>query len=356
MPQSSGLEREDAMSAPVSVVILAAGSGKRMRSSLPKVLHPLGGIPLIEHSLRAAAQVSHQPPVLVVGHGAEQVRAAVGTRARYALQAEQLGTAHALRTAQLLLAGAGGRVLVITGDMPLLRGETFRRLIDLQSRNEGPFSMLTVTLDDPHGFGRVVRADDGAVRAIVEEALAPPEVLAIRELNASVYCFESDWLWGALPRVPLSPKGEYYLTDLAGIAAQDGLPVQALSAGDAGEALGINTRQHLAEAEAVLRRRTNQRWMEAGVTLIDPLATTIEVDVEIGADTLLYPGCYLAGQTCIGANCRIGPQAVIRDSRIGDGCRVAAAWLENCRVEDGGEVPACRYLRGETVPAARQGE
>ncbi len=343
------------MSAPVSVVILAAGFGKRMRSSLPKVLHPLGGIPLIEHSLRAAAQVSRQPPVLVIGHGAEQVRAAVGDRARYALQTEQLGTAHALRTAQPLLAGTNGRVLLITGDMPLLRGETFKRLIDLQSRNEGPFSMLTVTLDDPHGFGRVVRGSDGTVRAIVEEALAPPEVLAIRELNASVYCFEADWLWDALERVPLSPKGEYYLTDLVSIAAQDGLRVQALPVEDADEALGINTRQHLAEAEAVLRRRTNQRWMDAGVTLIDPLSTTIEVDVEIGADTLLYPGCYLAGQTRIGVNCRLGPQAVIRDSHIGNGCRVAAAWLEDCRVEDGGEISACCHLRGETIPAAAQG-
>ncbi len=344
------------MSAPVSVVILAAGFGKRMRSSLPKVLHPLGGIPMIEHSLRAAAQVSHQPPVLVVGHGAEQVRAAVGARARYALQAEQLGTAHALRTAQPLLAGAGGRVLVITGDMPLLRAKTFKRLIDLQSSSNAPLSMLTVTLDDPHGFGRVVRAQDGSVRAIVEEAVAPPEVLALRELNASVYCFESDWLWGALQRVPLSPKGEYYLTDLVSIAVQDGLRVQALSAADAEEALGINTRQHLAEAEAVLRRRTHQRWMDAGVTLIDPLSTTIEVDVEIGADTLLYPGCYLAGQTRIGAGCRIGPQAVIRDSHIGAGCRVAAAWLEDCRVEDGGEVSAYHHLRGQTIPAAGRGE
>jgi bifunctional UDP-N-acetylglucosamine pyrophosphorylase/glucosamine-1-phosphate N-acetyltransferase len=330
----------------VSVVILAAGYGKRMKSSLPKVLHPLGGVPLIEHSLRSAAQVSGQPPVLVIGHGAEQVRAVVGERARYALQDQQLGTAHAVRMAQPLLEGQADWVVVTAGDMPLITAQTLQQLVDLQRSADAALTMLTVILDDPHGFGRVVRSPDGDVQAIVEEAVAPPEVLALRELNAGVYCFDGKWLWKALEEVRLSPKGEYFLTDLVEIARKQGRRVQAVTAHDPHEALGINTRAHLAEAQAVLQRRIAARWMEAGVTLIDPPSTTIEVDVTIGADTILYPQCYLGGQTHIGANCQIGPGAVLWNAQVGNDCRIAAAWLENCRLADGVRLPPYTVQRG----------
>jgi len=336
----------------VAVVILAAGYGKRMKSSLPKVLHPLGGVPLIEHSLRAAAQVSGQPPLLVIGHGAEQVRAAVGERARYALQSQQLGTAHAVRMAQPLLEGRADWVVVTAGDMPLITADTLQRLIDLQRSADSALTMLTVILDDPHGFGRVVRGPHGDVQAIIEEAVAPPEVLAIRELNAGVYCFDGAWLWQALAEISLSPKGEYYLTDVVEIARRHGRRVQAVTAADPHEALGINTRAHLAEAQAVLQRRIAARWMEAGVTLIDPASTTIEVDVTIGADTIIYPHCYLGGSTQIGGNCRIGPGAALWDTRVGEGCRIPAGWLENCTLADGVRLSPYAVRRGGHISAA----
>lgn len=337
------------MSPTLSAVILAAGYGKRMKSSLPKVLHPLAGLPMIQHSLRAVAGVTAEPPVVVIGHGADQVRQAAGSQARFAVQSDQLGTAHALLMAAPLLEGKAGLVLVITGDMPLLTSATFARLIELQRANCGPISMLTVILDDPHGFGRVVRGPDGTVREIVEEPQATPEILAIKELNASVYCFDAGWVWDALRRVPLSPKGEYYLTDLAGIAVRDGLEVQALIAEDPNEALGINTRQHLAEAEAVLRQRINLRWMLAGVTIVDPNTTWIETGVEIGPETVLYPGTHLRGQTMIGPDCQIGPNALIANSRLGAGCRVESAWLEDCQLEDGAQAAAFQHLRGAHI-------
>jgi len=231
--------------------------------------------------------------------------------------------------------------------MPLLTARTFQRLVEVHGNHPGPISMLTVVLDDPHGFGRVVRAADGSVREVVEEAQAGSEILAIRELNASVYCFDMPWLWGALKRVQLSPKGEYYLTDLVGIAVSDGLRVEALVADDPHEALGINTREHLAEAEAVIRQRINRNWMLAGVTIVDPQTTYIETEVEIGSDSVLYPGTHLRGCTILGQGCQVGPNAVVINSRLGADCQVAAAWIEDCILEDRTRVDAYLHLRGE---------
>lgn len=334
------------METKVNAVLLAAGYGKRMKSELPKVLHPLAGIPMIEHCLRAAAAVSDEPPVVVVGYGADQVRQVVGEKARFVLQHEQLGTAHALQMAEPLLAGKPGLVLVTTGDMPLFRPETFRQLIELQRSSRGPITMLTVVLPDPHGFGRVVRASDGSVQAVVEEAQASPEILAIRELNTSVYCFDNAWLWDALRRINLSPKGEYYLTDIIAVAAQDGLPVQALPIQDPAEALGINTRQHLAEAGAVLRSRINEGWMLAGVSMVDPAAAYIDVDVKIGPDTVLHPGTTLQGNTIIGSGCQIGPDVKILNSTIGNDCRISFAVVEDSSLRDGTILGPFAHRRG----------
>ena len=170
-------------------------------------------------------------------------------------------------------------VLVVTADMPLITPETMQRIITAQRANSGPLTMLTVEYDDPRGFGRVLRGPDGHVLAVVEEAQATPEQLEVRELNASVYCFRADWLWPALAQIEKSPKGEYYLTDIVAVAARQGLTVQALKSADPAETIGINNRAYLAEAEAILRRRINQRWMDAGVTLVDPETTYIEPEV-----------------------------------------------------------------------------
>lgn len=341
------------MDAVLNAVILAAGFGKRMQSNLPKVLHPLAGVPMLEHSLRAVAGVTDALPVVVIGHGAEQVRQAVGDKARFVLQEQQLGTAHALQMAEPLLAGQPGLVLVATGDMPLLTSATFQQLIELQQASSGPFSMLSVVLPDPHGFGRVVRGSDGSVRAIVEEAQATPEILAIRELNASVYCFDNVWLWNALRRINLSPKGEYYLTDIVSVAAQQGLTVQALIANDPQEALGINTREHLAEAAAVLRQRINSRWMLAGVSMVDPANTYIDIDVTIGRDTVILPGTYLHGKTVIGDGCQLGPDVKIINSNLGAGCQTSFSVIEASQLPDGSAMAPFTHLSHSQVVSAQ---
>ncbi len=315
-------------------IILAAGQGVRMRSRLPKVLHPLVGRPLIHHALRIVQQVADVAPVVVIGHQAEQVRAALDESVRTALQEEQLGTGHAVMSAEALARGASDLVLITYGDMPLLRPETLRALIEVQKNNSGPLSLLTVEMEDPHGFGRILRDEEGRVTAIVEEAVATPEQRAIRELNTGVYCIRNEWLWGALRKIQRSPKGEYYLTDLVEIAVSEGLEVQAVCLADSEEALGINTRVHLAEAEAVLRKRIARQWMEAGVTIVDPASTYIEADVTIGMDTVIYPNTYLRGQTRIGENCVLGPDTIIEDSQIGNHCTVLASVIESSVLED----------------------
>ncbi len=340
------------MNSDINTVILAAGYGKRMKSNLPKVLHPLVGLPMIQHCLRAVAGVTDKPPVVVVGHGAEQVRAAVGREAHFVLQEKQLGTAHALRMAEALLASEPGLLLVTYGDMPLLTSATFQRLIDAQRANSGPLTMLTVVLDDPHGFGRVVRAVDDSVEAIIEEAQATPEILAIHELNVGVYCFNSQWLWKQLPRIQLSPKGEYYLTDIVALAVSQGLQIKALVAEDPNETLGINTREHLAEAEAALRARINEAWMLAGVSIVDPQTTYIDIEVQIGQDVRILPGSCLLGSTVVGAGCEIGPQANLVSSRLGDRCQVTASLIEHSTLVDDTQVGPYAHIRAnQPIPS-----
>jgi len=319
----------------VSIVILAAGQGTRMRSELPKILHPIAGKPMVAYGLDIAVGLSSHLPVLVIGHGAEKVLEAIGSRARFAEQAEQLGTAHAVVQAEKVIREEDDLVLIYYADMPLLRRETLVRLVDLQLTNSGPLSFLTTHAEDPRGFGRVVRGADGGIRAIVEEASAKPEILAIRELNAGVYCCRADWLWDALKRIKLSPKGEYYLTDLAAIASQDGGKVNALVLEDSNEAIGINTRVHLAEAEAILRRRINEKWMLAGVTMIQPDSVFIDDTVEIGADTTLWPNTFLRGKTVIGRNCEVGPETIITDCTVKDGCKILKAVMDGASLDEG---------------------
>lgn len=329
----------------VQSVILAAGQGVRMRSKTPKILHPLLGRPMIDYALSAAEKVSHTTPIMIIGHGAEAVRQTIGDRARYSLQEQQLGTAHAVQQAVPFLLDGPALVLVTYGDMPLLTAETLQRLIQTQQQHAGPITMLTVHLDDPHGFGRVIRSPEGHVQAIIEEAQASPAQLEIRELNVGVYCFAKDWLLSALPLVPLSPKGEYYLTDLVGLAVSQGKSVAALALTDLQEAIGINNRIHLAEAAVLLRRRINQQWMLNGVTLEDPDSILIEPHVHIGQDSIICANTHLRGTTSIGEDCVIGPNTIIEDSQIGNRCRVFASVLEQAILEDDVDVGPFSHLR-----------
>ena len=326
-------------------VILAAGQGTRMRSTLPKVLHPLLGRPMAFYSLQVAQEVTGTTPVMVIGYGGEQVQQTIGDATRYALQDPQLGTAHALMQAEPLLRGQSDLVLVAAADMPLLTSETLGKLVQAQTTHTGPITLLTVIADGTSDFGRVLRSPDGRVQAVVEVDQATSEQLAVREVNASVYCFSAGWLWDALRRVPISPKGEYYLTDVVGLAAAEGLSVQALTVEDPAEAIGVNTRLHLAEAEAILRQRVNRAWMLAGVTLIDPAATYIEPDVRIGPDTAIWPNTFLQGHTEVGEGCTIGPNAILRDTRVGNRCKVLASVLEKALLEDDVEIGPFGHLR-----------
>ncbi|MBI5934974.1 MAG: bifunctional UDP-N-acetylglucosamine diphosphorylase/glucosamine-1-phosphate N-acetyltransferase GlmU [Chloroflexi bacterium] len=332
----------------VTAILLAAGQGTRMKSDLPKVMHPVLGKPMIWHALEAVKQAASETPVVVVGHGAEKVTDYLGASARTAVQEEQLGTAHALMQAAPLLRGTGGLVLVSYADMPLLRGETLARLVDLQKRNTGPMSMLTVIADDPRGFGRIVRGADGTVKAIVEEAVATEEQRQIKELNVGAYCFNADWLWDALSRIEKNPhKGEYYLTDTVEVAVGSGLAVRAEVMEDAKEAIGVNTRVHLAEVETEMRRRVNAGHMLNGVTFIDPASTYVELGVKIGRDTVLWPNTYLHGKTEIGEGNAIGPNTMIRDSKIGNRCKVLMSVMEGAWLEDDVDMgPFARLRKG----------
>ncbi|MBN2548745.1 MAG: bifunctional UDP-N-acetylglucosamine diphosphorylase/glucosamine-1-phosphate N-acetyltransferase GlmU [Anaerolineales bacterium] len=332
----------------INAVLLAAGQGTRMRSKLPKVLHPLLGKPMIHYAVEAAQQVTGQKPVVVVGHGAQAIQQALGDSARFVYQEPQLGTGHAVLQAEPLLKNEADFILVTYADMPLLTPDTLQLIINTQQQHSGPLTMLTVVADDPHGFGRIVRDEAGRVTAIVEEAQATPEQRAIRELNASVYCFEARWLWEMLPRIPISPKGEYYLTDLIGMAVADGLEVQSQGLADAQEGIGINNRLHLAEAEALMRKRINHQWMLNGVTIVDPSSTYIETSVHIGMDTTIWPNTFLQGATVVGEACNLGPNTIVRNSQLGDRCTVFASILECAVVEDEVDIGPYAHLRSGT--------
>ena len=332
----------------VAAILLAAGQGTRMKSDLPKVMHPLCGKPMIWHVLEAVKAATTEKPVVITGHGAEQVSSFIGEAAHCVRQEPQLGTAHAALQAESLLKGKSDYVLVVYADMPLLRGETLKRLVETQQVSPGPISMLTITAKDPRGFGRIVRGPNGEVEAIVEEYVATPDQLKIHELNAGVYCFKSDWLWKVLPRIQKNPrKGEYYLTDIVELAVKDGLAVQALVEDDLIETIGINTRVHLAEAEAAMRQRINCEHMLNGISITDPASTYIDVGVEIGKDTLIMPNTYIHGNTVIGSGNVLGPNTIIHDSRIGDRCKVLASVMEGAELEDNIDIgPFARLRKG----------
>jgi bifunctional UDP-N-acetylglucosamine pyrophosphorylase/glucosamine-1-phosphate N-acetyltransferase len=331
----------------IAAVVLAAGKGTRMRSNLPKVLHPLLGRPLVLYALEAAKEACQVKPVLVLGSGAERIRQIVGDAAEIVLQEPQLGTGHAVSQASHVLKGRVDHLLVTPADMPLLRGETLGKVVQahLGGDSATAITLLTIHSNRTRGFGRIRRDANGRIQAIVEEAGASPADLALDELNASVYCFTAAWLWEALPRIGISSAGEYYLTDLVELAVRDGYTVQTLQIEDEREAIGINNRLHLAEAESVLRQRINEAWMLAGVTVVDPQCTTIEPGVMIGQDTVIWPNTYLHGSTTIGEACEVGPNCIITDTRIGRECRIIWSVLEKAILEDRVHVGPFAHLR-----------
>jgi bifunctional UDP-N-acetylglucosamine pyrophosphorylase/glucosamine-1-phosphate N-acetyltransferase len=297
----------------VTVVILAAGEGKRMRSRRPKVLHPLCGRPLIEYPFRIARALADRI-VLVVGPDADEVVALAGSDVRSVVQRERLGSGHAVQQARSEC--GEGTILVLPGDMPLLSTETITRLVDHHRKSHAAATVLTAVVAEPHGYGRIARKA-GRVRRIVEERDATAAERKIAEINTAVYCFAASRLWPALDRVrPNNDQGEYYLTDVIGILVRAGARVEAVVARDPGEAAGVNDRKQLAAAAAVQRRRTLDRLMESGVTLLDPASTYIEDTVTVGPDTTIYPHVTIEGHSTIGGECVIGVGCHVSSSRI----------------------------------------
>lgn len=318
-----------------------------MRSALAKVLHPLAGRPLVAHVLELARQLMPQHLLVVVGHQAEAVEAVCRPYgACCVVQQPQLGTGHAVAQCAPRLAGFAGEVVVLSGDVPLLRPATVQALCAEHRRQQAAVTLLTATLAEPHGYGRIVRDAQGRVVRIVEERDATPAEKAIGEVNSGIYCFHAPFLFAALRRVGRNnAQGEQYLTDVVALAVAEGLPVAAVAATDPEEITGVNTRLDLARLEARLRLQRCQELMLAGVTIQDPASTVIEAPVQVGPDTVIAPHTHLLGHSVLGPGCHVGPHVVIRDSVLGEGVRVEPfCLLEACQVAAHTTVPPFSHL------------
>ncbi len=334
---------------PLDILILAAGLGTRMRSATAKVLHRLGGRPLIAHVCRSATALLKEarPIYVIVGHQAEEVgdaaRAELGEEgAVFVTQAEQRGTGDAVMCAREALEGANSTLLVLSGDVPFVRAETLGALVQQHRTHRGrgaACTLLSVKLDDPTGYGRVIRDAEGRFERIVEQKDATPEERQTGEINAGIYCFETRLLFDALERVrPENAQGEFYLTDVPGILRADGEDVSIYLHADAREVSGINTRVELAEFERVLRLRTLRSLMlNSGVTIIDPQHTYVSPDAQIGSDTVLHPNTHIEGRAVIGEGCEIHSGTRITDSRVGNGVVVR----DNCVIVDSEIADGC---------------
>jgi bifunctional UDP-N-acetylglucosamine pyrophosphorylase / glucosamine-1-phosphate N-acetyltransferase len=332
------------LTAPAAVV-LAAGQGTRMRSRIPKVLHPLAGRTMIDLVLDALAEAGVAHPVVVTGHGADAVEAAIGQRAATVRQEPQRGTADAVRIGLDAVSADVGAVLVTMGDAPLQPAQLYRELLDCQRATDAPVVVLSARVPDPSGYGRLLRRSDGAAEAVVEEADADAAIRAIDEINVGTYAFDATWLRDALGRVTPSASGEYYLTDLVALAASEGRPAAIVAASDADDAIGINDRVALAIAEERLRRRIAETHMRNGVTIVDPSTTRIDAGVEIGQDARIEPWTILEGATVVAQDAIIGPNTQVRDSRIGPRTRIWASVLEESTVAEDVQIGPYAHLR-----------
>ena len=337
---------------PVAVIVLAAGEGTRMKSRIPKVLHPLCGRSMLGHALAAAGELDPRRLVVVAGHGRDQVSAEA---VRYApdvcvvVQDRLAGTGHAVRMVTEALGVLPGIVVVTYGDMPLLRAETLAALVREHAAAGNGVTVLTARVSDPFGYGRIVRDEDGALTEIVEEADATPEQRAISEINSGCYAFDGELLADAIKRVATSnAQGQEYLTDVVAIMRGDGHPASTVLAADPAEIQGVNDRVQLAQVRRAYNARLLETWMRAGVTIMDPAATWIDVGVTVAPDAEILPGTYLEGNTAIGPGARIGPGCVLRDTSVGQDATVMYAVCESAEIGRGASVGPYARLRPGT--------
>ena len=323
---------------PLAVVVLAAGIGTRMKSNLPKVLHPLMGRAMLSYVLDQAESLKPQKNILVVGHKADQVEEVFKDRQGiFVRQLPQLGTGHALQVAQKELESFQGMVVVLSGDVPLIEKETLKELIRVHQQEKAVLTLISTEIEDPKGYGRIIREPQGQLRRIVEEKDATPEERRIREINTGLYCFSSEFLFSSLPQLNRKNRQkEYYLTDLVQTARVKGQPMAALFHPRSEEVLGINDRAELARSNQVLKQRILQALMRQGVTIIDPVTTYIESSVRIGADTVIGPFTIILGKTRIGSKCDIQSHVAIDTATIKDGETIPPfTWIKERIIKNG---------------------
>jgi bifunctional UDP-N-acetylglucosamine pyrophosphorylase/glucosamine-1-phosphate N-acetyltransferase len=340
----------------VHVVILAAGQGTRMKSAIPKVLHPVAGRSMLEHVLRTAAEVSPATTTVVVGHQAETIRQQSRARQglQFVVQEPQLGTAHALRQAAPVLRGRSGTLVLLSGDVPLLRASTLQRLVTAHVAAGAAATVVTAVVERPYGYGRIIRTG-GRIARVVEERDASPAERQVREINSGIYAFDlASGLFEALEGVTsANQQREFYLPDLVAIYRRRKRTVETLVVDDPREIRGVNSRTELAEVSAIMRQTKNEELMAAGVTLVDPATTYIDPDVTIGADTVIHPGVVIQGQTRIGAACEIHAYVRLVDTEIADRVTIHNfCLLIGARVAEGASIGPLAHLRPETTVGA----
>ncbi|MGI6422092.1 MAG: bifunctional UDP-N-acetylglucosamine diphosphorylase/glucosamine-1-phosphate N-acetyltransferase GlmU [Syntrophomonadaceae bacterium] len=333
----------------VAAVILAAGKGVRMCSSLPKVAHQAAGKAMIVHIVEAVEKAGIDEIKVVVGHGREVVQSLLSSKkVEFVIQEQQLGTGHALLQAEKYI-DSDSAVLVLAGDTPLLRPGTLRGLIDYHLQRKAQATVLSADLAHPSGYGRIIRQDKGAFARIVEEKDASEKEKAIQEINTGIYCFQAPGVFQLLHQTNTSnAQGEYYLTDVLEMIKNQGQRVEILKLDDAQEIYGVNDRVQLAYVEKILRKRKNQELMRQGVSIIDPSSTFIDQDVIIEADTIILPFTIIEGATRIGSDCKIGPFSRISNSSIGDGVSIESSRINEAKIGNGCNIGPYAYLRPES--------
>ncbi|PIC69587.1 bifunctional UDP-N-acetylglucosamine diphosphorylase/glucosamine-1-phosphate N-acetyltransferase GlmU [Sporosarcina sp. P16b] len=330
-------------------IVLAAGQGTRMKSDLYKVLHPVCGKPMVEHVIDHIRDLHSDRIVTIVGHGAEMVEQTLGNKSEYALQTQQLGTAHAVQQAERVLADLEGTTLVVCGDTPLISTETMAALLAHHHETEAKATILTAIADDPTGYGRIIRAENGDVMRNVEHKDTNDEERLVKEINTGTYCFDNRVLFDTLKKVNNeNAQGEYYLPDVLGILKSEGQRISAYTTPNFHETLGVNDRVALAQAEKNMRQLIAEKHMRNGVTIISPDQTVISAEAEIGRDTVIQPGVLIEGATKIGSQCVIGPNSHIQNSTVGDNTTIHSSVVRDSKVGNQTAVGPFAHLRPET--------
>ncbi|WLR41924.1 bifunctional UDP-N-acetylglucosamine diphosphorylase/glucosamine-1-phosphate N-acetyltransferase GlmU [Bacillus carboniphilus] len=327
-------------------VVLAAGQGTRMKSSLYKVLHPVCEKPMVEHVIDQVQKLNLEIIVTVVGHGADQVKQQLKNKSQFSLQNEQLGTAHAVMQTSEFLKGKKGTTIVLCGDTPLITAETISQLIGLHEKTKAKATVLTAIAKDPTGYGRIIRDNEGNVGKIVEHKDANEEELKVSEINTGTYCFDNEVLFDTLTKVKNdNAQGEYYLPDVIEILFKSNEKVSAFATNNFEETLGVNDRVALSQAEKYMKDRINRKHMKNGVTIIDPNQTYISDSVEVGKDTVIYPGTIIKGQTSIGEGCQVGPNSEIANSTIGNGTVIKQSVVHESEIKDQAVIGPFAHIR-----------